>query len=97
MCVGGRGGGINHDTPMIMICVLISKTHVAPPPPLHPLSLSQFLLAPCVCIYQVGGRDGAGHIAQLLESRKEKFLFVLDEGMVVTDGVIQGVDTRVAL
>lgn len=46
---------------------------------------------------EVGGRAGAGEIAKLLASRQVKLDFVLDEGLVLTDGILQGVDRPVAL
>lgn len=44
-----------------------------------------------------GGRGGAAHIAQLLASRNVKLDFILDEGLVVTDGVLPGLKKPAAL
>ncbi|WP_280152090.1 M20 family peptidase [Piscinibacter sp. XHJ-5] len=46
---------------------------------------------------EVGGTQGAKAIATLLRSRGVKLLYSLDEGMVVTDGIIAGARRPVAL
>jgi carboxypeptidase PM20D1 len=46
---------------------------------------------------EVGGAQGAKAIAELLHSRGVRLQFVLDEGLVVTDGVIAGAQRPVAL
>ncbi|MDE2431011.1 MAG: M20 family peptidase, partial [Burkholderiales bacterium] len=46
---------------------------------------------------EVGGLKGAKRIAQLLESRKLKFEFIMDEGLLVTEGILKGLDPAVAL
>lgn len=46
---------------------------------------------------EVGGAAGAAAIARLLRSRNVRLDFVLDEGLVLTDGILQGVDRPVAL
>ena len=46
---------------------------------------------------EVGGQQGAAKIAQLLKSRNVELEFVLDEGGLVSDGVIAGLDLPVAL
>ena len=37
---------------------------------------------------EVGGRGGAAQIAQLLKQRNVEFEFILDEGLVITEGVV---------
>ena len=54
------------------------------------LSLSSFLSV------QVRGADGAGHISRLLQDRGVKLDFILDEGLPVLKGAINGVDKPVA-
>ncbi len=47
---------------------------------------------------EVGGPDGAGVIADLLEGRgAEPYAFVLDEGGAITDGLIPGLEGPVAI
>jgi len=46
---------------------------------------------------EVNGLRGAKAIAQLLQDRKLRFDFVLDEGSVLTEGVIPGITKPVAL
>lgn len=47
---------------------------------------------------EVGGPEGAGRIAQLFEERGVgPFAFVLDEGGVIADGILPGVEGRVAI
>lgn len=46
---------------------------------------------------EVGGLRGAGPIAKLLQERKVRLDFVLDEGLVLTEGVIPGVAPPAAL
>jgi len=46
---------------------------------------------------EVGGLRGAAQIAKLLAERKVKLDFVLDEGLVITDGVLPGMPAPVAL
>ena len=46
---------------------------------------------------EVGGPRGATQIAKLLDQRGVKLEFVIDEGMIVTSGVIPGVAKPVAL
>lgn len=46
---------------------------------------------------EVGGRDGAGQMAKLLGNRGVKPLFILDEGLVITHGLVPGVKPPVAL
>ena len=46
---------------------------------------------------EVGGQRGAKAIAALLQARGVHAEFVLDEGMLITDGVIDGLDAPVAL
>ncbi len=45
---------------------------------------------------EVGGTDGAAHIASLLVERGVRPEFVLDEGLVVTEGIVPGVSAPVA-
>ncbi|KAB7499689.1 putative carboxypeptidase, partial [Armadillidium nasatum] len=45
----------------------------------------------------VTGRDGAGHIAKTLSERNAQIDFLLDEGSPILSGVMQGVDSPVAL
>jgi carboxypeptidase PM20D1 len=44
-----------------------------------------------------GGERGAKKIAELLESRNVRLDFVMDEGTMITDGVMKGLDKPVAL
>jgi len=46
---------------------------------------------------EIGGEQGAKQIAALLQQRGVKFDFVLDEGLVITEGVLKGLDAPVAL
>jgi carboxypeptidase PM20D1 len=46
---------------------------------------------------EVGGAHGAAAIAALLASRGVKLEFVLDEGLLIADGMIPGIDRPVAL
>lgn len=46
---------------------------------------------------EVSGQRGAGAMAQLLKSRGVRLGFVLDEGLVITEGLIKGLDKPVAL
>jgi len=46
---------------------------------------------------EVSGLHGAKAIASLLESRHLQFEFILDEGMLVTEGILKGLDSSVAL
>jgi carboxypeptidase PM20D1 len=46
---------------------------------------------------EIGGQAGAGRIAALLKSRGVHLEYVLDEGMMVTQGVIPGLDRPAAL
>jgi carboxypeptidase PM20D1 len=46
---------------------------------------------------EIGGEQGAKAIAELLKSRGVKLDFVLDEGLLITEGVLKGLDRPVAL
>ena len=46
---------------------------------------------------EVSGLKGAVAIAELLKSRGVHAAFVLDEGMVITEGILKGIDRPVAL
>ena len=46
---------------------------------------------------ELGGRNGAAAIAQLLASRGVRLDFVLDEGLLITHGVLKGLDRPLAL
>jgi carboxypeptidase PM20D1 len=46
---------------------------------------------------EVGGQRGAARIAALLKSRGVKLDFVIDEGLLITEGVMPGLDKPVAL
>lgn len=46
---------------------------------------------------ELGGAEGAKTIAALLQSRKLRFNYLLDEGMVVTEGILAGFDAPVAM
>ncbi|HWO25382.1 MAG TPA: M20 family peptidase [Kofleriaceae bacterium] len=46
---------------------------------------------------EVGGREGAARIAATLQGRGARAALVLDEGMAVTQGIIDGIDRPVAL
>ena len=46
---------------------------------------------------EIGGERGAKAIAALLQSRGVKLDFVIDEGLLITEGVLKGLDRPVAL
>ena len=46
---------------------------------------------------EISGKRGATAMAALLQSRGVKLDFVLDEGLLITDGILKGVDQPVAL
>ena len=46
---------------------------------------------------EVGGQRGAKAIANLLQSRGVKLDFVLDEGLIILDGILKGLDKPAAL
>jgi len=46
---------------------------------------------------EIGGEQGAGAIAELLKSRGVRLEFVLDEGLLITEGVLKGLDKPAAL
>lgn len=46
---------------------------------------------------EIGGNEGAKKISELLQSRGVKLKYVLDEGLLVTEGIIEGLDRPVAL
>lgn len=46
---------------------------------------------------EVGGRNGAAKIAELLKSRGVRLQWIIDEGSVITRGIIPGTDRPVAL
>lgn len=46
---------------------------------------------------EVSGKRGAAAISQLLQSRGVRLDFVFDEGLLITDGILKGVDKPVAL
>ena len=46
---------------------------------------------------EVNGMRGAGQIAALMQQRKVRFDFVLDEGSAITQGIIPGIDEPVAI
>jgi carboxypeptidase PM20D1 len=46
---------------------------------------------------EVSGQRGAKAVAALLQSRGVRLEFVLDEGMIITEGVVKGLDKPVAL
>jgi carboxypeptidase PM20D1 len=46
---------------------------------------------------EIGGHQGAEKISELLQSRKIKAEFVLDEGLSITEGVIPGLEKPAAL
>lgn len=46
---------------------------------------------------EVGGEDGALRVAKLLQERGERLRFVLDEGLLITHGMVPGVTKPVAL
>lgn len=46
---------------------------------------------------EVGGREGAVQVAALLKQRNIRLDYVLDEGLVVTEGIVPGISAPVAL
>jgi carboxypeptidase PM20D1 len=46
---------------------------------------------------EIGGNGGAAKIADLLRSRDVKLAFTLDEGLVVTKGILPGVSSPIAI
>jgi carboxypeptidase PM20D1 len=46
---------------------------------------------------EIGGEQGAKAIAALLQSRGVRLDFVIDEGLLITEGVLKGLDKPVAL
>ena len=46
---------------------------------------------------EVSGKRGAATISKLLQSRGVRLDFVFDEGLLITDGILKGVDKPVAL
>jgi len=46
---------------------------------------------------EVSGKNGAAQIVRLLQSRRIRLEYTLDEGMMVTKGIVPGVDAPVAL
>jgi carboxypeptidase PM20D1 len=46
---------------------------------------------------EIGGIQGAGKIADTLEQRGVKLAFTLDEGLVVTEGILPGINRPVAV
>jgi carboxypeptidase PM20D1 len=46
---------------------------------------------------EIGGVRGAKAIAAELQSRNVRFDFVIDEGLLITDGILKGIDSPVAL
>ena len=46
---------------------------------------------------EIGGQQGAKAVAELLKSRGVQLEFVLDEGLLITEGVLKGLDKPVAL
>lgn len=46
---------------------------------------------------EIGGEQGARAIAALLQSRGVKLEFAIDEGLLVTEGILKGIDHPVAL
>ena len=46
---------------------------------------------------EVGGYHGAGEIAKLLQQRYGKVAFLVDEGGIITDGVVPGIKRRLAM
>jgi carboxypeptidase PM20D1 len=49
------------------------------------------------CDEEIGGRQGAKKIAELLDKRDIRADYVLDEGLVITEGIMPGIDRPVAL
>ena len=50
-----------------------------------------------VFYFQIAGFEGAQTIGQLLESRGVKLAYILDEGLTISEGVVPGAKTPVAL
>lgn len=46
---------------------------------------------------EVGGKQGAAQITVLLKKRNTEFEFIMDEGGVITQGIVKGINTPVAL
>jgi carboxypeptidase PM20D1 len=46
---------------------------------------------------EVGGRRGAVEIARTFNARGIRLNYVLDEGLLITDGILKGIDKKVAL
>lgn len=46
---------------------------------------------------EIGGYQGAGKIAQLLDERGERFVMSMDEGTSITEGVIKGLPGQAAI
>lgn len=46
---------------------------------------------------EIGGNTGASVLADRLEKRDVRFLFTLDEGMVIADGILPGLDRTAAI
>lgn len=46
---------------------------------------------------EIMGKNGASKIASLLKSRKIEAEFILDEGLVLTEGIVPGIEKKVAL
>jgi carboxypeptidase PM20D1 len=46
---------------------------------------------------EISGKRGASAMAKLLQSRGVKLDFVFDEGLLITDGILKGIDRPVAL
>ncbi|MCY7319346.1 MAG: M20 family peptidase, partial [Ramlibacter sp.] len=46
---------------------------------------------------EVGGQRGAFEIAKLLQSRSVKLDFIIDEGLLITEGILPGLDKPAAL
>ncbi len=46
---------------------------------------------------EVGGRNGASKIAEYLVNQHVKAAFLLDEGLVITSGIVPGIEQNVAL
>ncbi|WP_155521043.1 M20 family peptidase, partial [Ralstonia solanacearum] len=59
-----------------------------PPPPIH------FAFG---ADEEIGGERGAAQIAALLKSRGEQLAFVIDEGLLITEGVVPGLAKPAAL
>ncbi len=46
---------------------------------------------------EIGGLRGAGAIAELLQARGIRLQFVIDEGLLITEGILKGLDRPAAL